>query len=129
MKQAMLKLVLLSLFSFTLASVAADGPPMTVALPELQAGQEMLVLEINLEPGQGSAPHRHNAHVFVYVLEGKINMQVAGEEMVTLSPGDMFYEDPTNIHMVSKNASDTETAKFLVHMVRTAGTPVSIPIE
>jgi len=56
-------------------------------------------------------------------------MQVAGEEMVTLSPGDMFYENPDNIHMVSENASDTETAKFLVHMVRTEGTEVSIPVE
>ncbi len=108
---------------------SADGPPMTVAIPELPADQEMLVLEVNLEPGQGSAPHRHNAHVFVYVLEGKVNMQVAGEEMVTLSPGQMFYENPENIHMVSKNASDTEPAKFLVHLLRTAGTPVSIPVE
>ena len=110
-------------------SIAADGPPMTVVLPELPANQEMLVVEVNLEPGQGSAPHRHNAHVFVYVLEGKVNMQVAGGEMVTLGPGEMFYENPDNIHTVSKNASDTETAKFLVHLLRTPGTPVSIPAE
>ncbi len=110
-------------------TMAVDGPPMSVVLPELPDEQEMLVLEVNLEPGQGSAPHRHNAHVFVYVLEGKVNMQVAGEEMVTLSPGDMFYEDPGNIHMVSQNASTTETAKFLVHLLRMPGTPVSIPVE
>lgn len=110
-------------------AISAEGPPLTVALPDLPEGQEMLVLEINLEPGQASAPHRHNAHVFVYVLEGKVNMQVAGGEMVTLSPGEMFYENPDNIHTVSENASDTETAKFLVHMIRTAGTQVSIPVE
>ena len=109
--------------------VSADGPPLTVALPELPADQEMLILEINLEPGQASAPHRHNAHVFVYVLEGKINMQVAGGEVVTLSPGEMFYEDPDNIHMVSENASATQPAKFLVHMLRTPDTPVSIAVE
>ncbi len=108
---------------------AADGPPMTVVLDGLPADQEMRVLEINLEPGQGSAPHRHNAHVFVYVLEGKVNMQVQGGELVTLSPGDMFYENPDNIHTVSQNASSTETAKILVHMLRTPGTPVSIPVE
>lgn len=114
--------------AFTL-TVSADAPPLTVALPALPSDQEMLVLEVNLEPGQASAPHRHNAHVFVYVLEGQVNMQVAGGEVVTLSPGEMFYENPDNIHMVSENASDTETAKFLVHMLRTADTPVSIVVD
>jgi len=117
------------LAGFSILAMAADGPPMTVALPELPADQEMLVLEINLEPGQESPPHRHTAYVFVYVLEGKVNMQVAGQEMVTLSSGEMFYENPDNIHMVSQNASDTETAKILVHMIRTVGTPVSVPVE
>ncbi len=56
-------------------------------------------------------------------------MQVAGGELVTLSPGEMFYENPENIHTVSQNASDTEPAKFLVHLLRTAGTPDSIPTE
>lgn len=128
--KTLLKFLTISLLAGAASlSMAADGPPMTVLLPELPADQEMLVVEVNLEPGQGSAPHRHNAHVFVYVLEGKVNMQVAGGEMVTLSPGDMFYENPDNIHTVSQNASTTETAKFLVHLLRTPGTPVSVPVE
>ena len=129
MKQFQQVLFATVLAGFSTLTMAADGPPMTVALPELPAGQEMLVVEINLEPGQESSPHRHSAHVFVYVLEGKVNMQVAGQKMVTLSPGEMFYENPDDIHTVSQNASDTETAKFLVHMIRTAGTPVSVPQE
>ena len=79
-------------------------------------------------PGQGSAPHRHNAHVFVYVLEGLVTMQVAGGEPVTLSPGEMFYENPGDIHMVSQNASDSESARFLVHMLKSVGVPVSTPV-
>lgn len=130
MKQLLVRLLLPGLLLLSsIEATAADGPPMTVLLPELPAGQEMLVLEVNLEPGQESPPHRHHAHVFVYVLEGKVNMQVAGGEMVTLSPGEMFYENPENIHTVSQNASATETAKFLVHMIRTAGTPVSEPVD
>ena len=86
------------------------------------------MLEINLAPGQESSPHRHNAHVFVYVLEGRVNMQVAGGELVTLSPGEMFYEDPDSIHTVSQNASNTETAKFLVHIIKTIGAPVSVQV-
>jgi quercetin dioxygenase-like cupin family protein len=127
LRERFVLLTILSVIAFSAA--AADSPPVNISLPQLPANQEMLVLEVSLEPGQESAPHRHNAHVFVYVLEGRVNMQVAGGELVTLSPGEMFYENPDNIHMVSKNASDTESAKFLVHMLRTKDTPVSVPVE
>ncbi len=119
----------LALFAITGLSAAADGPPLSLPLPQLAENQEMRILEVNLAPGQESAPHRHNAYVFVYVLEGHVNMQVMGGELVTLGPGEMFYENPDNIHAVSQNASATEPAKFLVHMVRTIGEPVSIPVS
>ncbi len=126
----LVQLFVLLIFSgiHTLAS-AADGPLLNRPLPALGANQEMLVVEINLAPGQESSPpHRHNAHVFVYVLEGQVNMQVAGGELVTLSPGEMFYENPDDIHAVSQNASATEPAKFLVHMLKTIGVPVTTPV-
>ena len=122
------------LFAFLFSSVlntqvnAADAPPMIKPLHELGANQEMRVVEISLAPGQESAPHRHNAHVFVYVLEGTVNMQVTGGELVTLSAGEMFYENPDDIHSVSQNASATEPAKFLVHMIKTIGVPVTTPV-
>ncbi len=126
MKQLYLGFALTLSGIITLAN-AADGPLLSLPLPELAANQEMRVVEVNLAPGQESSPHRHNAYVFVYVLEGTVNMQVAGGELVTLSAGGMFYENPGDIHTVSQNASATEPAKFLVHMLRTIGTPVSIP--
>ncbi len=108
---------------------AAEGQRLNVPLPALPENQEIVVSEITLAPGQPSSPpHRHNAHVFVYVLEGRVNMQVAGGELVTLSPGEMFYEDPDDIHAVSQNASDTESAKFLVHLIKTVGVPVTTPV-
>ncbi len=108
---------------------AADAQLLTIPLPGLPANQEMRVSEITLAPGQPSSPpHRHNAHVFVYVLEGRVTMQVAGGELVTLSPGEMFYENPDDIHAVSQNASDTEPAKFLVHIIKTVGVPVTTPV-
>jgi quercetin dioxygenase-like cupin family protein len=107
---------------------AADGPLINMPLPPLPANQEMLVLEVNLAPGQESAPHRHNAHVFVYVLEGQVNMQVAGGQLVTLGPGETFYENPNDIHAVSQNASATESARFLVHLIKTIGVPVSAAV-
>lgn len=105
------------------------GQLLNMPLPELPPNQEVLVVEVDLAPGQESSPHRHNAHVFVYVLEGRVNMQVAGGEIVTLSPGEMFYENPDDIHMVSQNASDSESAKFLVHIIKTVGVPVSTPVS
>lgn len=104
-----------------------EAQVMTKPLPPLPADQEMLVLELELAPGQASTPHRHDAHVFVYVLEGRVRMQVEGGEVLTLGVGEMFYESPDDVHTVSDNASDTEPARILVHMLRTAGTPVTVP--
>jgi quercetin dioxygenase-like cupin family protein len=52
------------------------------------------------------------------VLEGTVIMQVAGGELQTLGPGDVFYETPADIHSVSRNASDTEPAKILVFFLK-----------
>lgn len=101
---------------------------MNMPLPALPDDQEMLVLDIEMEPGQASGPHRHNAHVFVYVLEGSIQMQVEGGPLETLTPGELFYENPDDVHVVSRNASQTEPARFLVHILKTVGVPVSTPV-
>lgn len=117
------------LYFVSTCSVAQNGPLMNLPLGALGNDKEMLVLEINLAPGQESQPHRHNGHVFVYVLEGSINMQVAGGELVTLGPGEMFYENPNDIHEVSQNASSTEPARFLVHIIKTVGAPVTTAVN
>jgi len=114
-----------ALIGFALTSNTAHAQLLNMPLPELPPNQEILVLEIDLEPSQASQPHRHNGHVFVYVLEGSIQMQVEGGELVTLGPGQMFYENPDDVHVVSRNASDSAPAKFLVHIIKTAGAPVS----
>lgn len=80
--------------------------------------QEILVLEVNYAAGNDSPVHRHNAHTIVYVLEGSVIMQVEGGELQTLMPGDVFYETPSDIHAVSRNASDTEPAKILVFFLK-----------
>lgn len=80
--------------------------------------QEIVVLEVVYAPGQKSSSHRHNAHTIVYVLEGRVRMAVAGGETETYGPGDVFYENPDDIHSVSMNASDTEPAKILVFFLK-----------
>lgn len=117
--------LLVALVGFALTASPAHAQLLNMPLPELPPNQEILVLEVDLEPNQASQPHRHNGHVFVYVLEGRIQMQVEGGELVTLGPGEMFYENPDDVHMVSRNASDREPARFLVHIIKTVGAPVS----
>src|SRR3982074_1865262 len=68
------------------------------------AGKEGVMLTVEYAPGASSNEHRHNAHTFVYVLEGSVVMQVRGGKEVTLGPGQTFYESPDDIHTVSKHA-------------------------
>jgi len=83
------------------------------------------MLTVEYLPGGASLPHRHDAQVLVYVLQGELTMQVAGSPAVTLHSGETFYESPTDIHVVSANASKTEPAKILVVMVKDKSAPVS----
>ena len=85
------------------------------------------MLTVEYAPGQASASHRHNASTFVYVLEGSVVMQVKGGKPMTLGPGETFYESPDDIHVVSRNASDTKPAKILVFFVKEKGAPGSVP--
>lgn len=90
-------------------------------------GKEGAMLTVDLAPGADSPPHRHDAHVFVYVLEGSVVMQVKGKDAVTLKPGGTFYESPSDIHIVGRNASATEPAKFLAVFVKEKGVGFVLP--
>jgi quercetin dioxygenase-like cupin family protein len=92
-------------------------------------GKEALMLTVEYLPGGASMPHRHDADVFVYVLEGSIITQVDGKEPVTLKAGETFHEGPTDIHRKSANASASQPAKFLVFMVKDKGKPATRPVD
>jgi quercetin dioxygenase-like cupin family protein len=89
------------------------------------AGKEVLMITVTYPPGVASLPHRHDAQVFVYVLEGELRMQVRGAAEVIVKPGDTFYEGPDDVHQVSANASSTAPAKLLVFMVKDKSRPPS----
>ena len=93
------------------------------------SGKEGLMISVEYPPGGSDPVHRHDAHAFVYVLEGSIVMQVQGGEEVTLTPGQTFYESPKDVHVVSRNASKTNPAKFLVFFVKDKGAPVLVPVK
>jgi quercetin dioxygenase-like cupin family protein len=90
-------------------------------------GKEGLMITVEYPPGSVDPIHRHNAHGFIYVLEGSIVMQVKGGKEVTLTPGQTFYEGPDDVHVVGRNASKSKPAKFVVFFVKDKGAPVVVP--
>ena len=103
-------------------------PIMSHDLAEV-SGKEVLMYTVDFPPGFSSPIHRHNAQVCVYVLEGSVVMQVKGGKQVTLGPGQSFYEDPNDIHVVSRNASSSEPAKFLVFLIHQKSAPLVVPVK
>jgi quercetin dioxygenase-like cupin family protein len=92
-------------------------------------GKEGLMITVEYPPGGSDPVHRHNAHGFIYVLEGSVVMQVKGGKETTLTPGQTYYEGPDDVHVVGRNASSTKPAKFLVLLVKDKGAPVLVPVE
>ena len=92
-------------------------------------GKEGLMIAVEYPPGGADPVHRHNAHGFIYVLEGSVVMQVKGGKETTLTPGQTFYEGPDDVHVVGRNASSTKPAKFLVLLVKDKGAPVLVPVK
>lgn len=113
------------------AALAADGPAKTNPLRSQPLdgipNKVADMLTVEYAPGQSSPPHRHNANVLVYVLEGALVMGVKGKEPVTVSAGQTFYESPADIHEISRNASSTERAKFLVVLIHDQGAATMLP--
>lgn len=126
------RVLLLVLASFVAEMAVAQQAKVTPLLSkEFQniPGKEGLMLLVEYPPGSSDPIHRHNAQAFVYVLEGSIVMQVKGGKQVTLTPGQTFYEGPDDVHIVGRNASRTQPAKFVVFLVKDKGAPVLTPVK
>lgn len=122
-------LVLLCLIPGTLLAQQPEVTPlMSTYLTDIP-GKEVLVITVEYAPGGSDPIHRHNAHGLLYVLEGSVVMQVQGGKQVTLTPGQTFYEGPNDVHIVGRNASSTQPAKFLVFLVKDKGAPPLVPVQ
>jgi quercetin dioxygenase-like cupin family protein len=118
--------------SFTAAQQASNAPKTTTLLSKpLQGieGKEGLMTVIDFPPGASAPAHRHNANVFVYVLEGSIVTQLEGQALVTLTAGQTYTESPTDTHRVARNASETAPARMLVFFVKDQGVPPLVPVK
>ena len=99
---------------------------LTKHLPEA-SGKEIEVVTVNYAPGAVDPIRRHDAHVVVYVLDGEVEMQVRGDALRRLGHGQVFYESPEDVHTVSRNASKTKPATFVVFFIKNGEAPILIP--
>ncbi|HEY0723077.1 MAG TPA: cupin domain-containing protein [Pyrinomonadaceae bacterium] len=124
------RIILLVFMCLMCGTVMAQEPKVTPVmskdLPDV-AGKEVLMITVEYPPAGKDPIHRHNAHGFIYVLEGTIVMQVKGGKEVTLTPGQTWYEGPEDVHVVGRNASTTKPAKFLVFLLKEKGAPALVP--
>jgi quercetin dioxygenase-like cupin family protein len=129
MKRTTMSLLLLSLM--TSVGTAQEPNVVTVMSKDLTEfpGKEVVVITVEFPPGGADPVHRHDAHGFIYVLEGSVVMQVKDGKEVTLTPGQSFYEGPDDVHVVGRNASNTRPAKLLAVLVKGKGAPILVPVK
>ena len=121
-------LLLLLVTSPVMAQEPAVATVMSKALADIP-GKEVVMITVEFPPGGADPVHRHDAHGFIYVLEGSVVMQVRGGKEVTLTPGQSFYEGPADVHVVGRNASNTKPAKLLAVLVKRTGAPLLVPAK
>ncbi len=129
MKRTTISLLLLSLMA---SPVIAQQPHVVTVMSKELAdipGKEVVMITVEFPPGGSDPVHRHNAHGFIYVLEGSVVMQVKGGKEVTLTPGQSFYEGPDDVHVVGRNASNTRPAELLAVLVKDKGAPILVPVK
>ena len=129
LREKIILVVLLSLITGTL--MAQEAKVTSLMSKDLKdfSGKEGLLIKVEYPPGATDPIHRHNAHAFVYVLEGSIVMQLKGGKEVTLTPGQTFYEGPDDVHIVGRSADKNKPAKFLVFLIKDKGAPVLVPVK
>ena len=129
MKRTTLSMLVLCLMTGTAMAQDVKVTPLMSKDLRGSPGKEVMMITVGYPPGWADPVHRHNAQAFVYVLEGTVVMQLKGGKKLTLKPGQTFYEGPEDIHVVGRNASNTEPAKLLVVMVKAKGAPVLVPVK
>ena len=126
------KIIMVVLLSLMPGALTAQEVKVTSLMSKIMtdvSGKEGLLIAVEYPPGGSDPVHRHNAHAFVYVLEGSVVMQVKGGKQVTLTPGQTFYEGSNDVHIVGRNASKTQPAKFVVFLVKDKDAPVLVPVK
>lgn len=92
-------------------------------------GYRLTAVTVELPPGEIAAPHRHEAFVFVYVIEGRVRSQLDDQPPLDYRAGDTWIEQPGAIHSLTQNLSSTEAAKLLAVFVSKEGARLRTSVE
>jgi quercetin dioxygenase-like cupin family protein len=84
-----------------LAIKSVEGKPIAgrLLVKELIKGNELILMEIQLEPGVVSPLHAHSHESLIYVVKGKLKSVIGGETYV-LGPGDVCRHPREVLHFV-----------------------------
>ncbi|MCX2901672.1 cupin domain-containing protein [Pseudomonas mandelii] len=92
------------------------------------AGQEVLQVRVDFEPGVVSPKHSHPGVEVAYVLEGTFEYQLQGQPAVTLKAGDSLYI-PAGVAHVAKNIGATTGSELATYIVKKGPALVKIIAE
>ena len=114
-----------------LAQAASVGFRVAFAreLPQLNGTHlKVTIVEVWYGPGESSEPHRHPCPVVGYVLQGALRTQAEGEAVAVYHAGESFYEQANRTHLVSANASATDSVRFLAYFTCDHEAPLSVAV-
>lgn len=87
--------------------------PIAQAVLPAQAFTKATAVRVDFAPGSTSTPHRHPGHVFVVVLSGEIESALDGQPPKRYKAGQAWYEEPGQLHRVTRNASTSQPASLV----------------
>jgi quercetin dioxygenase-like cupin family protein len=113
-------------------TAAAPRPPAELARHALTGtfeGFEVVLVQLNIQPGQGlSGPgHRHPGPVLGYVVEGQMRFAINHEKEQVLPVGATFFEPSGAIHTTNGSARSDGPTRAVVFMIVPKGSPLSAP--
>ena len=73
------------------------------------------VVEIEFQPGQKGAYHKHPCPTLGHIVSGSCLIQIEGEPVKILKTGDTFYEPAETPIVHFDNYSDKDPLKFIVY--------------
>lgn len=112
--------------ALALMPMLAAGETTSILKSTLEGQEEMEANIVRFDVGEDwvTDRHIHPGHVFVYVTEGSIEVDVEGEDPRLISAGEAFYEPPDR-PMVARTMS-SDGASFVVFQMGPKGEPIMV---